>query len=45
VTKGRTAGKEEPFPVKEAYRMKQSADVHWDVHREWADVQVILAGE
>ncbi|YCM46916.1 YhcH/YjgK/YiaL family protein (plasmid) [Verrucomicrobiaceae bacterium 227] len=32
------------FLIEEAYFTKQPADVRWEAHREWADVQVILAG-
>ena len=33
------------FLIEEAYLTKQPAEVRWEAHREWADVQGILAGE
>ncbi|MGJ8695580.1 MAG: YhcH/YjgK/YiaL family protein [Verrucomicrobiaceae bacterium] len=33
------------FLIEEAYLTKRPAEVRWESHREWADVQVILAGE
>ncbi|MGB6221732.1 MAG: YhcH/YjgK/YiaL family protein [Haloferula sp.] len=33
------------FLIEEAYRTKEPAEVRWEAHREWADVQLILAGE
>ncbi len=33
------------FLIEEAYLTKRPAEVRWEAHREWADVQVILAGE
>ena len=33
------------FLIEEAYFTKSPAEVRWEAHREWADVQVILAGE
>lgn len=33
------------FLIEECYLTKDPATVRWEAHREWADVQVILAGE
>ena len=33
------------FLIEEAYLTTQPSEVRWEAHREWADVQVILAGE
>lgn len=33
------------FLIEEAYFTKKPSEVRWEAHREWADVQVILAGE
>ena len=33
------------FLIEEAYLTKRPEEVRWEAHREWADVQVILAGE
>lgn len=33
------------FLIEEAYLTKEPSDVRWEAHREWADVQLILAGE
>lgn len=32
------------FLIEEAYSTKLPNEVRWEAHREWADVQVILAG-
>ncbi|MFC7336582.1 YhcH/YjgK/YiaL family protein [Haloferula chungangensis] len=32
------------FLIEEAYQTKAPSDVRWEAHREWADVQLILAG-
>ena len=32
------------FLIEEAYLTRESSGVRWEAHREWADVQVILAG-
>lgn len=36
---------EDLFLIEEAYMTQTPAEVRWEAHREWADVQVILAGE
>lgn len=33
------------FLIEEAYLTTTPSEVRWEAHREWADVQVILAGE
>lgn len=33
------------FLIEEAYLTNAPGEVRWEAHREWADVQVILAGE
>lgn len=33
------------FLIEEAYQTKEPAEVRWEAHREWADVQLILAGK